>query len=775
MNEQTSTPINLQESLERLTPLNPIGTGHNSSLMTMANEAYRAGIPMEDGILHAQNEYDPTRNAQDVVQAFEKVWGRKGLIPEASKSKPKYGTLQEEKLTRFSRMTRAKMVAESPSPVITGTKEIIQSLYDPDAIINMQVDGRSGGTLFKCSNLPENIDAFKYLSPAQFKHLGGCPNPNQGGKTGYRIDANVKSRDYMILEFDPAKGDLEGQAKCERFNSYVNMMARYAPLKLAVYSGGKSVHFWFDTKGVDKRILEAFFTHAVQHGADKALATRSQVCRMPNVSAGGEGRGSQEVIYFDPACGSTWDLSGFESQLDMEKLLELYYNGGNYYMSNDDNVWTSYNRTSILHQLISRGIRGTKVEGEAQSPADLQLVRVEQSHCVSAVMNGASGRDAGCYTENGIKFLVKTSPHKMKPVRGDWSVLRKFFLHMFREEPSEYEILLGYLSSAVKDFRNNGQRQSRMSPRQALFLAGDASSGKTVLKQEILPYLFGGRAADASSMFGSNASDFNSEIFASEVLFLDDTSVLGPSRKERHIMSEQIKEICVGSGKGYHSKGVDRINARPWWCLFRFMNMEEGTLDTLPLNDDGMSDKWILLKASAMAGGGIEETKGNKWYDDFKADIMDQLPCFLYYLLKEHEISEEVEGHRFSVKSYKNASLMAKASEGSVESSLHYKINTSASAVLFQSKDFDDKGLQVWRGTVAQLQADLQKVGEQSEVRAFEKMCPTPNALTSQLKELEKSYPDQFAYSDRAILSPRRLGKSHYWQITPPITSSDCF
>jgi hypothetical protein len=772
---ETRRSLNEQETalaITNLPDLAPPGSGHNSSLMTRGRAAFRSGISFEDALDDLESVYEymgQPEKAGDPLQALNKVYDSKGK-PE--KKGTKWDQFREEKLTRQSRLTDGAIEKKSPSPIDTSTADIIKGLFPIDSIVNIQRKSREGGSLFLCHSLPSNLDDFKFLSPATFKHLAGVEVAGRSYKSK-RCNDNIKDRLYMVLEFDKDSEDSDGDAKVERFNSFaVDTFAKYAPLVLALYSGGKSNHFWYALGDLGKKEREAFFNHATAHGADPQLAVSSQVARMPNVSAG-EDRKPQRVLFYNPTPSTDWDLDGLENELAQSDALEVYYCGKGYFFQNDDDIWTEVNCTSISNRLAQRGVRKTKLEGEPISPVEEVIANIEASHSVQAVLNGASGRKAGCYNENGIKFLVKTSPRLIDPREGKWTKLDQFFSHMFREEPQEKEILFGWLSAAIKDFRNDGKRRSRSAPRQALHLCGDASSGKTVFKKAILPALFGHRMADASAMFGPSASDFNSEMWVSDVLVLDDTGALGRSYKDRAIHSEQIKEICVGSGKGYHAKGQDRVNAEPWWIVVRLLNASTSTLETLPLDEEGVSDKWILLKASAMAGGGIECDDGNEWYDDFKVDIARELPCFLNYLISEHVVADEHRARRYAVVSYKNKALMSQAAESSVESSLLNKINTSASSHLFNSGEFSGK--KPWQGTVPELWTILASVGENIENRAFEKMCPTPSILLSQLKNLEKAEPDQFAYSNRGNISPKKLAGAFYWRITPLVTDSDCF
>ena len=109
-----------------------------------------------------------------------------------------------------------------------------------------------------------------------------APNPMKGptgltkeGNRSARCQDNVAERRYVVAEFDDAAFGKPEQARV------ASALALALPLVLAVDSGGKSLHCWFDCRGRDANGLAAFFAAATRLGADK---TRWDPCgwvRMP--------------------------------------------------------------------------------------------------------------------------------------------------------------------------------------------------------------------------------------------------------------------------------------------------------------------------------------------------------------------------------------------------------------------------------------------------------------------------------------------------------------
>lgn len=794
-------PAHLQEAASKLPPgqqhtvldLPDAGDGHNAGLLAVATTCFWMGVSQEDTLAHLRDIYDSDRIDYRTApaRAVNRVWEHEGTVPIDSGDDDGHSNIaaQEELLLRFRRTPANSLVELSPASTKTEPKDIIKAMFDPHDILNIQFTGFEAGTLVTCDDLPAALTAFKFLNPSTFKKIEGVDveQPDGSFKRMTRCNANVQSRPYMLLECDFKPDDPNGIAKVERFTTFAMTLAEFAPLVLAVDTGNKSIHFWYDTRKAKPALVAKFFALARLHGADKQLAVKSQIARMPNVPSGGDGRDAQTVLYFDPdhekcPANDEWDLVGFEKHIQEAKQLDYYYSGkGTYYMQSNTERWVTVNRLSLSKQLAVQGFRDVKTETEMVSPVDQLIAGFESDKAIEAALTGASGKHAGYYEDNGFNYLVLKSPMLVKPRKGDWSAINAFLRHMFRSNPLQLEIFNGLLSASIKDFRNEGKRESRISPCQALHIAGDNDSGKSFLNKFILPTLFGGRWANAESYFKHNSGEHNSEMFMSELLILDDTSVLGTTHKERKVMTEKIKEITVGSGQGYRGMFQDRITSRPWWRLIRTLNTTPDDLATLPLLEKGAEDKWILLHAESMDGGSVDKTKPN-WFEPWKDVIVSQLPAYLHYLLREHKISTEAKDPtgRYAVQSYKDPHLLDSLREDSLESYLLHRIDSEAHPLLF-TDPFGERENEDWKGTSGQLYDVLAEVGSRSSQMRFSKTCPSPRVLSAQLKMLEKAEPNRFSYSGRGDMTPKKINGNYYWQLVPrgvtkdTVSEEDCF
>ena len=140
----------------------------------------------------------------------------------------------------------------------------------------------------------------------------------QDGRNSTRCLDNTGPRRFLIAEFD-FKRTAEGEPRSEVDDLLdslaterepraapdlcagilLHLLSHGAPLLLAVFSGGKSVHGWFPTYGAADETLRPFFTEARRLGADSATWSPCQLVRIPEGTRSNGRR--QPVIYFNPA------------------------------------------------------------------------------------------------------------------------------------------------------------------------------------------------------------------------------------------------------------------------------------------------------------------------------------------------------------------------------------------------------------------------------------------------------------------------------------------
>lgn len=163
------------------------------------------------------------------------------------------------------------------------TEEIIDALFPGNPWLCVGASDHDFKTRHR-DELRGKLSAFALIVPSPMTRQTG---KTQEGKTSeHTLDATGPRRS-LVVEFD--SGTTDDHA------ALLLHLAEHAPLAVAVYSGGKSLHGWFYCGGQSEDAMRRFMRYAVSLGADPATWTRSQFVRMPD---GTRDNGARQVVYF---------------------------------------------------------------------------------------------------------------------------------------------------------------------------------------------------------------------------------------------------------------------------------------------------------------------------------------------------------------------------------------------------------------------------------------------------------------------------------------------
>jgi hypothetical protein len=367
-------------------------------------------------------------------------------------------------------------------------------------------------------------------------------------------------------------------------------------------------------------------------------------------------------------------------------------------------IYQSVNEAQFKRVLRARGLSRAHLPGRQVSQLDIVLDTLRQKRFVQYV-GSLAGRDAGYYHENGIPFLVTSSPCIIEPNLGVWKTLETVFANLFWGDTEPFKeqqtafyswLLVAYQAARARKFQ----------PGQALALAGPVDAGKS-LTQKLITLIVGGRSAKAA-MFLQGRTDFNSELFGAEHLYLEDENV-STSHSARMALAAAIKNIVANEQQPCHAKGRDIVNLCPWWRVTISLNDRSDRMLVLPpLEHDDIAGKIILLRATTHKMPMPTETVEQK--AKFWQTLKEELPPFLYWLTTDFKIPPDWRDSRFGVKAWHNPGLLAELEELSPAIALLELIDR---ANIWTKQIWDSKGqLQSirnvpWRGTALQLRAAL--------------------------------------------------------------------
>ena len=243
-------------------------------------------------------------NLDDVQRRLEeaaKEAGWEDRLPEIARNIAKLKNVAVEKAAPKvwmpKRNEEAREIAFTAPPLFTlqpkglVARDVLPGLFRPDELVCMAAE-EPQATTQKLDDVLPIADRVQYVvaNPMRFP-LG----VTQEGYLSPRSLGNAvlpEQRRYVVIEFDT--GDpLEAQVRL-----LSALHTREAPLALAVFSGGKSIHGWFNVGGLRVPDKLQVFRRGARLGADASLWDRCKLVRMPGGLRRTEVR--QEILYWEP-------------------------------------------------------------------------------------------------------------------------------------------------------------------------------------------------------------------------------------------------------------------------------------------------------------------------------------------------------------------------------------------------------------------------------------------------------------------------------------------
>ncbi len=166
------------------------------------------------------------------------------------------------------------------------TEAIIDALFPGDPLLCVGRTNRDAITVPR-ESLRGRLSEHQFIVPSAMSARVG---QTRDGRPSARTLTNVGRRAYLVCEFDEGTTDEHA--------ALLWHLAKYAGLRLAVHSGGKSLHGWFDVRRWPEEKSLRFMRYAVSLSADRATWTRNQFVRMPG---GRRDNGNEQIVwYYNP-------------------------------------------------------------------------------------------------------------------------------------------------------------------------------------------------------------------------------------------------------------------------------------------------------------------------------------------------------------------------------------------------------------------------------------------------------------------------------------------
>ena len=169
--------------------------------------------------------------------------------------------------------------------------DVLPSLFHPGELICVSYDLRRRSTRpLEQTILDAHAAEFIVANP-----MRAVRGRTQAGRMSPRSKDNAcspRGRRWLVVEFDT------GDTRDAQARLLTAIHSKHAPLAMAVWSGGKSLHGWFNVAALTPWERMALFAYAVRLGADASLWDTSKLVRMPG---GRRASGAtQPVVYWEP-------------------------------------------------------------------------------------------------------------------------------------------------------------------------------------------------------------------------------------------------------------------------------------------------------------------------------------------------------------------------------------------------------------------------------------------------------------------------------------------
>ncbi len=403
-----------------------------------------------------------------------------------------------------------------------------------------------------------------------------------------------------------------------------------------------------------------------------------------------------------------------------------------YWIQNNRSEWISINERQLIRHL--KEFKSSKAEFGDLSQMEEHLNHL-QIDCDINYAGPLAGKTAGLLEHHGNRVLVTKSPEFIHPGPGDWPILRRVFNNLLVDkEADQTSFLFGWLKLARSALISGVFR-----PGQALVIAGPRDCGKSLVQRLITPLLGGRMAKPYGWMVGK--TDFNSDLFGAEHLVIED-EVASTDLRSRRIFGSKLKEVTVNADQECHPKHRPKLTLPPFWRTTITINDEPENLMVLPVLDESVLDKVILLRANKRPMPMPTTTEAERVA--FMNRLHSELPAFCAFL-EAWEIPDELSSPRFGITHYHHPDLLSAIDSMAPETRLWEMIETG---ILPRHSE--------WEGTAADLVKELTRRGVLAE-HEVDKVFPFNTACAVYLARLMKDYPDH--------ISKGRNRHAHYWVI----------
>jgi hypothetical protein len=281
---------------------------------------------------------------------------------------------------------------------------------------------------------------------------------------------------------------------------------------------------------------------------------------------------------------------------------------------------------SLREYLSHKDLPVTKEQRTGYLGALILKIQTEQNVDYAG---GLAGHRPGMITlPDGRRILVTTDAPPVIPRSGECSTIDRFLDELLKESRIYLDILLNQFLTDLLRVRQLGSFAANPYPVPILALVGPSSAGKSLLVQ-LIKKLAGGRVGHPLQYLTGKPA-FNYDLVEAEVQVADDEAA-SKDYRDRRTLTAQLKTLGFSGEVRCHPKGGKPVTLRPFQIFLFLTNDEPENMQVLPLIDESMVGKIMLLKAHRSDTANAAGTKVER--DAFMRTLEAELPAYLEHLL----------------------------------------------------------------------------------------------------------------------------------------------
>lgn len=369
----------------------------------------------------------------------------------------------------------------------------------------------------------------------------------------------------------------------------------------------------------------------------------------------------------------------------------IYYDGQDYWERDSSAVWQAFSGQQMSRRLATEHGLSNDARRGAVAETARALSVIENVHRVDGAFPCLYIKDEVVQDQHS-KYLnisrvsVAQGTGQVRAWGEGFSWTANYLSNLFDRE--QLEVLLSWLGHAYQNAAIGKPRKGH-----ALFVAGDASAGKTFLSQFLIGGLLGGHQEASSYVIGSTS--FNEQLFFHPLWTVDDATV-GTDSKRHALYSSVVKKIVANPYQEFHPKFKKAVTHKFNGRLMVTLNRDATSITMLPQIEGSIRDKLIILLAN----------KASTNFAGCEEHVLRERPAFADFIGRWQTpawlMTRQDEVNRFGFDAWLHPEMLEIASDASPSASLRETVE-SWRVQYFRQSDQD-----TWFGTASELVTSIQ-------------------------------------------------------------------